>query len=101
MAFFPPKFFMSLLLTPISDKLAFLFVGFRRSVIDQETSQIFDMSPDWRQTIKMFKLGTMLMLFAYSAYIRKFREDNNNFVDTKGLARMLDRFIRRSPQLNS
>ena len=105
LTFFPPKFFMSLLLTPISDKLALIMVGSRRSVLGSDeaptTQSMFEMSTDWRETIKMFRLGVIVMLYVYSAWVRKFREDNNNFVDTQGLARMLDRFIRKSPQMAS
>ena len=104
LTFFPPKFFMSLLLTPISDKMALLLVGYRRSVVGEEeaaSQSMFEMSSDWRETIKMFRLGVIVMLYLYSAWVRKFREDSNNFVDTRGLARMLDRFIRKSPQMAS
>mmetsp|Transcript_36231 Transcript_36231/g.47594 ORF Transcript_36231/g.47594 Transcript_36231/m.47594 type:complete len:186 (-) Transcript_36231:71-628(-) len=101
LTYFPPKFFMSLLLTPISDKMALLLVGYRRSVVygdeDARHQEMFEMSNDWRQTIKMFRLGVICMLYLYSAYVRKFREDNKNFVDMRGLAKMLDRFIRKSP----
>ena len=86
LTFFPPKFFMSLLLTPISDKLALIMVGSRRSVLGDDeaptTQSMFEMSTDWRETIKMFRLGVIVMLYVYSAWVRKFREDNNNFVDT-------------------
>ena len=99
LAFFPPKFFMSLLLTPISDKLAFIMVGHRRRIIEESDSMnsLYDLSNDWRETIKMFRLGMICMLYVYSAYVRKYREQNNSFVDTKGLTRMLDRFIRKNP----
>ena len=71
LAYFPPKFFMSLLLTPISDKIALVLVGHRREVDDDDHSRfMFDLSTDWKQTIRMFRLGLMLMLYLYSAYIR-------------------------------
>lgn len=90
---------MSLLLTPISDKLALILVGHRKQVSDdsEDGRNMFDMSNDWRQTIKMFRLGVIIMIYLYSAYVRKYREEKGNFVDTKGLTRMLDRFIRKSP----
>ena len=45
LAYFPPKFFMSLLLTPISDKLALVLVGHRKLVADDEGERhIFDLS---------------------------------------------------------
>lgn len=37
LAYFPPKFFMSLLLTPISEKIAYIFFGFRKQVSDDDT----------------------------------------------------------------
>ena len=91
---------MSLLLTPISDKIALVLVGQKKSMADEETDVLkfsYDLTSDWKQTIRMFRLGLMLMLFFYSSAVRKYREEQNNFMDTKGLARMLDRFIRKSP----
>ena len=58
---------------------------------------MYDMSTDWKKTIKMFRLGLIMMLYFYSAYVRKFREEHGNFIDTQGLTKMLDRFIRKSP----
>ena len=78
LSYFPPKFFMSLLLTPISDKLALIMVGQRRQVANNEDDAaryMFDLSADWKQTIRMFRLGLMLMLFFYSAMVRKYREE--------------------------
>ena len=34
LSFFPPKFFMSLLLTPISDKIALILVGSKKRMAD-------------------------------------------------------------------
>ena len=72
LAYFPPKFFMSLLLTPISDKIALVLVGHRRQVTDENDNQryMFDLSSDWKSTIRMFRLGLMAMLFIYSAMVR-------------------------------
>ena len=58
---------------------------------------VYDITTDWKQTIGMFRLGLIIMLFLYSSMVRKYREEQNNFMDTKGLTRMLDRFIRKSP----
>lgn len=58
---------------------------------------VYDITTDWKQTIRMFRLGLIIMLFLYSSMVRKYREEQNNFMDTKGLTRMLDRFIRKSP----
>lgn len=82
LAYFPPKFFMSLLLTPISEKLAFVFVGNRKQVGDDDTDMSrysYQLTQDWQQTIRMFRLGIIVMLFVFSAHVRWFREENKNF----------------------
>ena len=48
LTFFPPKFFMSLLLTPISDKLALILVGHRKLVTTGDEQSLYEMSNDWK-----------------------------------------------------
>ena len=53
------------------------------------------MPEEWECILAQFKFGVMVGLFLYSAYVRKYREDNHNFTDQKHFERVLDNVIRK------
>ena len=57
---------------------------------------IGEISTDWKMVMIMFKLGVMIMLYFYSANVRNFRENADNFEDHRGMAKVLDGFLRRN-----
>ena len=75
------KFFLSILLTPFADKIFFLLVGKH--------------DDGWKQVVQMLKLAVAVAIYGFSAYIRDFREKNDNFTDSKAFARVLDSMIHK------
>ena len=70
---------ISLLLTPFFDKIVGLLFG--------------TLDYSWQRVFLMLKLAIALGLFGFSAFIRDYREENGNFEDTKGFAKVLDGMI--------
>ena len=60
-----------------------------------------EISSDWKLVMIMFKLGVMVMLYFYSGNVRNFRENADNFDDHKGMAKVLDGFLRRNQREHS
>ncbi|MFN9903308.1 MAG: hypothetical protein ACK55Z_31960 [bacterium] len=65
------KFIISLMMTPFFDKLVYLVTG-----LDSNST-----SMEWPAVYRQFKFGLLVGLYGISVYIRKFREDNNDFID--------------------
>ena len=65
------KFILSLMLTPFFDKIVYLISG-----LDVNSN-----SNEWPAVYRQFKFGLLLGQYGFSVWIRKFREDNNDFID--------------------
>ena len=75
------KFFLSILLTPFADKVLFILMG--------------KSDDGWRQVLQMLKLSVAVGIYAFSAFIRDYRESCDNFTDNKGFAKVLDSMIHK------
>ena len=62
---------MSIMLTPLCERVAIIAFG---------DSQM-NLPMEWKQTLRMFQLAMIVILYIYSVRARSFREDNNNFQD--------------------
>ena len=80
------KFIISLMLTPFFEKLVFLLTG---GLDDNHDVK------GWPTILSQFKFGLIVGLYGFSAWTRKFREDNNDFVDEKQVRRVLDGVLRK------
>jgi len=86
LAYFPPKFFLSLLMTPFCDKIAQVVLSSGPNV---------PLSEQWQTTFLMFRLALIVIIYLYSAIVRRFREESNNFEDNKNFSNVLDGMIKK------
>ena len=72
------KFMLSLLMTPFCDRVAYLILVGGST---QRGVEAPEMPEAWSCILAQFKFGVMIGLLFYSAHVRKYREDNDNFTD--------------------
>lgn len=82
---FSTKFVMSLLMTPFADKLAVMIISGGSLHLDESFTKL----------LTMVRLGMIIVIYLFSAYIRKYREDNDNFEDQKGFGNILDGMLKK------
>jgi hypothetical protein len=76
------KFFLSILITPFADKVFFILLSGKQE-------------DGWKQVIQMSKVACAVGIYAYSAFIRDYRESCDNFTDNKGFAKVLDNMMHK------
>ena len=83
------KFLISLLMTPFFERIVTIVTGRFNSTEADANAE------NWQIIFTQVKFGLIIGLFGYSTYIRKFREDHDNFEDKKAVKKMLVDYLKK------
>ena len=80
---------MSILLTPFFDKIGLLLLG-EQTAFDDEIS----LPTEVAQSLKLFRLIIIVVIFGLSVHSRNLREAANNFDESEGFEQMIDKMMK-------